>query len=61
MFQCQNESCLHSFKAMPHHSNEHDGLVITCPKCSALHVTVEKTYEPSGVANYRFKIRPQKK
>ena len=57
MFVCQSEACLNSFKAKPHHSNKHDALVIVCPKCGAEHVAVDKTYQPSGVADYEFKIK----
>lgn len=61
MFLCQNEKCSHSFAGMPRFSKEHDNYTVVCPECGAVHVAIEKSYQPSGAVDYKYKILPPKK
>ena len=46
---------------MPRFSKEHDNYTVVCPECGAVHVAIEKSYQPSGAVDYKYKILPPKK
>ena len=57
IFKCQNSSCTREFKPQMGHENKTGLYLVSCPHCGAVHESVEKGYEPSGAATFRFQVR----
>ena len=55
--RCQAHDCGKEFKAQMRHENKTDLYLVSCPHCGAVHESIQKEYEPSGAAQYRFRLR----